>query len=83
MRNIDLVGAYINEIGYYEILEKKKETKKIRHRTIEEINEYMEETSEGKLNLEGREKLKSYLIDFEKQRQESAENLEIEGAKKV
>lgn len=29
------------------------------------------------------EKLKSYLIDFEKQRQESAENLEIEGVKKV
>ncbi len=62
---------------------KDEETKEIRHRTIEEINEYMEETSEGKTNLEGREKLKSYLIEFEKQRQESAKNLEIEGAKKV
>lgn len=61
---------------------KDDETGKIRHRTIEEINEYIDKVSNDKTNVNGQEMLKNYLISFEKVRTEG-ENIESNGIKKV
>lgn len=45
----------------YQYIEDEK-TGKIRHRTVDEINKYMDDTSAGKTNLNGREMLRKYLI---------------------